>query len=53
MSSSDSEGDCTGCGYGIVEVVDGLKCCFDTIEFVRFVEPLVVTPDSIIDLDGE
>jgi hypothetical protein len=53
LSSSNSEGDCTGCGYGIVEVVDGLKCSFDTIEFVSFVEPLVVTADSLIDLDGE
>lgn len=49
--SGDSECDCTCRGYGIVEVVDGLKGCFNTIEFVRFIEPLVVTPNSLVDLD--
>ena len=30
-----------------------MKCCFDPIEFVRFVEPLVVASDSLVELDGE
>lgn len=53
LSSSDPECDCTCCGYGILEVGEGLKCCFDLIEFVRFVEPLVVASDSLVELDGE
>lgn len=53
LGSGDPECDCTCCGYGIVEVVDGLNGSFNTIEFVRFIEPLIVTPNSLVDLDCE
>jgi hypothetical protein len=53
LGPGDPECDRTGRGYRIVEVVDGSKCGLNTVKIVRVVESFVITPDSLIDLDGE